>query len=342
MNYNPDVINVVYCCSNLFCEVCAVSIVSLFENNKHLAKINVFVIDDHITDKNKSRIFSMVKNYNRDIHFISLPDPSEFYNDKRFTINSLGHTYGRLILGDILPSNVDRIISLDSDTIILDKIDELWCTNMKNYPIAGVDDCMGQIALVKTQHLKADSIHCNAGMYLINLSIWRKERWTNQFYQYIKQLFDQNIALGGYEEEVITKIVGERMMILPPKFNLMTLEQVFTYKELLRFRQPLQYYSEEEIVEAKKYPVITHTTNFFYIRKRIYEENSDHPMRNQYVKYRKMTPWKDDPAMAVSQTFKQWIQKNFWHMMPKVMAISIGNFVRNEVRPRLEKKRDDE
>ena len=46
MKYNSDIVNVVYCSSDLFSEVCAVAIVSLFENNKHLKGINVFVIDD--------------------------------------------------------------------------------------------------------------------------------------------------------------------------------------------------------------------------------------------------------------------------------------------------------
>lgn len=342
MNYQPDIINVVYCSSDLFSEVCAVAIVSLFENNKHLRGINVFVVDDNISGKNKKRILDMAGQYGRSVTFIPLPDPSQFYNDERFTIKSLGHTYARMILGDIIPNSVERIISLDSDTMVLNKVDELWNWNMENYPIAGVDDCMGQVALVKTQHLKADSTHCNAGMYLIDLTAWREENWTEQFHQYIKRLFDKGISLGGYEEEVITKVVGERMMVLPPKFNLMTLEQVFTYKQLLRFRQPLKYYSEAQIEEAKKNPVITHTTNFFYIRKRIFEENSDHPMRKQYEKYRALTPWKNDPAMTANPTRKQRLQKNIWHMMPKKLAIIIGNYVRNEVRPRLEKKRDDE
>ena len=342
MTFQSDVVNVAYCSSDLFSEVCAVSMVSLFENNRHLKRINVFVVDDKIAEKNRKRILEMAEKYKRNVYFIPLPNPSEFYHDERFTIKSLGHTYARMILGDIIPNEVERIISLDSDTMVLNKIDELWNTDMGEHPIAGVDDCMGKVALVKTQHLKEDSTHCNAGMYLINLSMWRKEGWTEQFYYYVARLFDKGIALGGYEEEVITKVVGERMMILHPKFNLMTLEQVFTYKELIKFREPAKYYTEEEIAEAKANPVITHTTNFFYVRKRIYEEGSDHPMRPQYEKYRALTPWKNEPAMTVHRTFRQKMQKNVWHMMPKPLAIVIGNYVRNEVRPRLEKKRDDE
>ena len=48
MKYSSDIVNVVYCSSDLFSEVCAVAIVSLFENNKHLKGINVFVIDDNM------------------------------------------------------------------------------------------------------------------------------------------------------------------------------------------------------------------------------------------------------------------------------------------------------
>lgn len=342
MHFKADEVNVVYCSSDLFSEVCAVSMVSLFENNRHLQDIHVFVIDDHISEKNKDRMMAMTRQYGRQLTFIPLPDPAVFYGDERFTIGSLGHTYARMILGDVIPEAVERIISLDSDTMVLGNVDALWNIDMGAYPIAGVDDCMGKVALVKTQHLKEDAVHCNAGMFLINLNAWREEKWTEQFFVYIKRLFDKGIALGGYEEEVINKILGERMMVLHPKFNLMTLEQVLTYQELLCFREPIHYYTEEEIKEAIKDPVITHTTNFFYIKKRIFEEYSDHPMRKQYEKYRLLTPWCKDPPMASNPNFKQKMMKDVWHSMPRRLSLRVANFVRNEIRPLLRKKRDDE
>lgn len=342
MDFLQNEVNVVYCSSDLFAEVCAVSIVSLFENNRNMERINVYVIDDSISEKNKKRIKEIGIQYSREIYFVEMPNPATFYEDERFTISSLGHTYARMILGDVIPKNVERIISLDSDTLVLGQIDELWSCDMGTHPIAGVDDCMGRVALVKTQHLNADAIHCNAGMYLIDLKTWRDEGWTQRFFKYIKSLFDKGIALGGYEEEVITKVVGPRMKILHPKFNLMTLEQVLSYEELIRFREPINYYSEEQIFEARTNPIITHTTNFFYVRKRIFEEKSDHPMRKEYEKYRMLTPWRDEPPMEVHATLKQRLFKDIWHMMPRKMALKVANFVRNEVRPRMKKKRDDE
>ncbi|NLC17821.1 MAG: glycosyltransferase family 8 protein [Clostridiales bacterium] len=333
---------VAYCCSDLFSEVCGVSIASLFENNRHIDNINVYIVDDKISDKNKSYINKLAESYRRSIEFIPLPDPVEFFCDERFTPKALGHSFARLIYGKVLPGHINRLLSLDCDTMVLGDLNELWQQDITGYAAAGVDDCMGKVALQKTQHLPPDAPHCNAGMLLFDLALWRKEDWTSKFYSYIRQLFDQGCSLGGYEEEVINRVLLNRIKILHPRFNLMTLEQVLSYDMLLKFRQPQKYYSEEEIREAISRPVITHTTNFFYVRRRIFEENSDHPMRKQYEKYRALTPWRNEAPIRLKSTIKQKFQKNIWHMMPKRAAVYLGAFVRNEIRPLLNKKRDDE
>lgn len=338
---NNKSVNVAYCSSDLFSEVCAVSIVSLFENNKDLDEINVYVLEDRISPKNKERMQELAERYERNIIFVPMPMPYDFYHDERFTFDTVGRTFGRMIWGDILPESVHKLLSLDSDTMVLGNIEELWNYDVQGCPIAGVDDCMGKVAMVKTQHLSADTVHCNAGMYLIDLDVWRKENWTKIFHEYITELFDKGIALGGYEEEVITHTLSDRFFVLPPKFNLMTLEQVLSYKDLIAFRQPLNYYSEEEIKDALANPIITHTTNFFYVKKRIFEAKSDHPQRANYEKYRAMTPWKDDPPMDAKYSFKHNVIKTFWHCMPRPMTIRVARYVRNEVRPRMTKKRDD-
>lgn len=339
---NGSCINIVYCSSDLFSEVCAVSIVSLFENNKEAKDIVVYIIEDHISERNKVRLLSMAQKYERKIEFIPMPSPSDYFHDERFTFDTVGRTYGRMILGDVLPLDVHKVISLDSDTMILGNIEELWNYDVQGAPISGVDDCMGKVAMVKTQHLKEDTSHCNAGMYVIDLDVWRAERWTELFEKYIKGMFDRGISLGGYEEEVITHTLSNRFFLLPPRFNVMTLELVLSYKELRDFRQPVNYYLEEEISEAIKSPVITHTTNFFYIRKRIFEENSDHPMRKNYEKYRELTPWNNEPPLNAHYSFKNRLMKSVWHWMPRPLALKVARFVRNEIRPRLAKKRDDE
>lgn len=343
MTYTNDsnTINVAYCCSDLFAEVCAVSIVSLYENNRDVSSIDVYVLEYRMSEKNKERFREIANIYDRRLFFMSMLEPSEFYEDTRFTFDSVGRTYGRMIWGDILPNTVHRLLSLDSDTMILGNIEQLWSIDMQDKPIGGVDDCMGRVAMVKTQHLTEDAVHCNAGMYVIDLDVWRKEGWSKLFRDYIIDLFDRGIALGGYEEEVITHTLNNRFYIFPPQYNLMTLEQVLSYKEILRFRQPKSYYTEEEIKEAICNPIITHTTNFFYVKRRIFELESDHPQRKNYEKYRDMTPWRNDLPMKVCYSIKNRFIKQFWHCIPRYVAISFAKFVRNDIRPILTKKRDD-
>ena len=56
----------------------------------------------------------------------------------------MGHTYARMALAEILPSNVDRVLSLDSDTLVLDSIQEMYNTAFeKDQIVAGVYDCVG-------------------------------------------------------------------------------------------------------------------------------------------------------------------------------------------------------
>ncbi len=334
-------INVAYCCSNLFSEVCGVSIVSLFENNKDLDSIYVYILEDRISKDNKERFLSLAKSYSRKIVFIPMPSPEEFYYDSRFTFDSVGRTFGRMIWGDVLPRDVHKLLSLDCDTMILGNLRELWCNDMDGKPIGGVDDCMGKTAMKKTQHLSGDMVHCNAGMYLIDLDLWREEGWTELFKQYIVDLFDKGIALGGYEEEVITHTLSRRFYVFEPQYNLMTLEQVMTYRELMNFRQPERYYTEDEIKYALDNPVITHTTNLFYVKKRVFESNSDHPQRDNYLKYRDMSPWKNDETLEMSYSFRHQVIKSIWHLLPRRLSFGLARFVRNEIRPLLRKKRDD-
>lgn len=335
-------LNIVYCCSDLFSEVCGVSITSLFENNKSAMSITVYIIDDGISEDNKVRLGSLAECYSRRIEFIKLPNAAIFFNDERCSIKTLGHSYGRLLLAEILPKTVNRILSLDSDTLVLDELDELWELDMGDCAIGGVDDCMGNEALVKTQHNKANSLHCNGGVFLIDLNIWRKENWTKMFYSYIKQLFDKGVALGGYEEEVINYVLNSKMYKLSPRYNLMTLEQVLTYEELIKYREPIDYYSKEEIKRAIEKPVIIHGINFFYTRVRMFYDKSDHPQRINYVKYRELSPWKNAPAMKMESSIRNILIKSVWHWMPRKISLRLAKYVRTEIRPKLKKKRDDE
>lgn len=333
---------VAYFVSDLYAEQCGVSLCSLFENNKEFREIVVYIIEDNISPANKARLYELTKAYGRKIEYIPLPNPQEYFKDDRFTIKSLGHTFAHMIVGGILPSEIDRVLCIDSDMLVLDNLQEMWNTNLDNYYIAGCEGAPGSVALEKEMGIDPSHVHCNGGLMLINLEAVRRDKIEEKYKNYIQSVFSQGKALAAHEEEVMNKCCYPKIYILPARYNLMTISLVMGYKEFIKFRGATNFYSEEEFNEAVSNPAIVHALNNFYVRKRYWEKDSDSPYADVYLEYRALTPWKDLPLIEGNRGFKQRFIKAFWHWLPRGMAFWLAAFVRNRIRPLMVSKRDDE
>lgn len=333
---------VVYFTSNLFAEPCGVSIASLFHNNTRFNKITVYIIEDQISEENKTRFYALAEKYSRTIQLIPTPNPITFFGDNRFTFHSLGHTFGRMIVGQLIPESVNKVICLDSDMLILESLESLWNEDMGDNYLAGVDSAPGVAMMKKSLKIEPGTLYCNGGFFIVNLEQVRKDHIEEKYKTYIQSIFDQKVSLAAYEEEVMNKCAYPKVIRLPPQYNLMTVNIVMDYDSFVKFRCAVNYYTREEMKEACAHPVIIHAINTFYVQKRIWEKNSDSPYATEYRKFRILTPWKSEPEIEIKRTKKQVFMKKIWHFMPRKMAFALAAWVRNEVRPKLNKKRDDE
>ena len=131
---------------------------------------------------------------------------------------------------------------------------ELYNIDIKDNYIAGVvspsyyfkeqENC-------KRLNLPSMRKYINAGMMLMNLMQIRRDNITQKF----KELVKRNS--NGQDQDVINVACYGKILTLPPKYNAM----VFSLKEnnpLLR-----HLYTEEEISEANKSPIIIHYANKF-------------------------------------------------------------------------------
>ena len=108
-------LNVVFASNDDYSSLLSICLMSLLENNKNdFDCINVYVLDDGITEKNKEKIYSLTKNYSCEISFIKtdvlnsndkimMPLEKEDYG-KSLT------TYSRLFLSTLLPTDIDKVI----------------------------------------------------------------------------------------------------------------------------------------------------------------------------------------------------------------------------------------
>jgi hypothetical protein len=109
---------------------------------------------------------------------------------------------------------------------------------------------------------------------------------------------------------------------------------LFDYKDIIKMKKPVNYYSAENILQAKTNPAVIHATTCFYVGKRMWVANSDHPFANKYSEYRNNTPWKEIPPIKDTRKISKRVYSRFWHCIPRKMAISLASFAINHLRPK--------
>ncbi len=305
---------------------------SLFENNKSFDKIHVLYIGRGISSQNKEKLETISREYGRTIEFMDMPDWSDKLGIKLKSCKKgwLGFGYNRLFVTEYVPQDVDRVLYLDSDTIIEGDLHELWETDFEGCYMAGVDDCLSS-KYRKIVEISDNGVYCNAGVLLLNVKKWREDNITQKF-------VDEIVKKNGYfvfnEQSLLNYAFSGKVKVLDQKYNVNSLVYVFSYKELLKLRKPYKFsYSPQELDEARENPIITHFTGLFYVARRPWIEKSDHPHKDAFDRYYKMTPWAEIPLSADNRSKASKIYCAVCHILPKPVTLFGVSILYNYIRP---------
>lgn len=270
--------NILYTCDNNYVMLMSISMISLFKSNKHVDEINVYFIGENISDKNKTTLQNIANEYKRKCVIIDLPNwklPKNI-SLKRWPKSA----YSRLLCGTLLPKEIDKIIYIDCDTVIKESLLELYENdNLSKYTICGVKECISGY-YKKNIGLSFDTDkYINAGVLLINLKKLRKKDMIKEIESFITE-YGSKISYA--DQDILNYVFNDSIGILEAKYNVMTIEFVYNYKDIIRLRKPNTYYNEDEINRAVKKPYIIHyTTNMTIIRP--WFINSNHPRKDDFM-----------------------------------------------------------
>ncbi|MBQ6213206.1 MAG: hypothetical protein IJJ57_10005, partial [Ruminococcus sp.] len=282
-------------------------------------------------DENKKKLYAIAKKYGRELEFMEMPDWSE-----RLGINLrsskkgwLGFGFNRLFVTEYVPEDVDRVLYLDSDTVIERPLRDMWYQDMTDYYLAGVDDCLSS-KYRKIVGLGRSGIYVNSGMLLINVKKWIEDGVC-------RKLIDEIVKNNGFyifnEQSLINSFFAGKVKILPQNYNVNTLVYLFEYNDLIKLRKPYNYsYSCEELIDAREKPYITHFTGNFYVRRRPWIKDSDHPHAKAFMKYRKISPWADAPLADDNRSLKLKFWTELCHILPRKLMLSLVSFLYNDLR----------
>lgn len=281
---------VIYASNNSYAQFLGISMLSLFDNNQDLEKIVVYILAEKIDAINIDFLYNIAKDYKRQIEFI---DISEF--DKRipFDFSTGGYNsivLSRLFLGSILPADIKCVLYLDCDTIISNSIRELENISFQRNLVAAVPELYMPTEKKVLLGLQKDEIYYNAGVLLINLSLWRTEDVETRFKEYYRSM---NGRLLYNDQDIINFCCRGRILTLSYTYNLSTNLFYFPRFYVKKLQPAYDTSSADKYSQILSSPAIIH----YMGDERPWISGNCNKYRMQYEYYMKKSPWKNEPLI---------------------------------------------
>lgn len=278
--------NIVYTTNEAFVAKVAASICSVFENNKQMDEIRIFIVGQEISAESKRKFLEMAGKYKRKIDIIPLQSINTYIEFEYDTGGWNPIVLARLVLDKLLPNEIEKVLYLDGDTINLAPLNELWNTNLKKNVLGG---CI-EATVNRKQKENIGMLHLpyiNAGVLLINLKLWRENKIGQKILNYYK---DNKGNLFANDQDAINGTLKKDIYYLNPRYNLYNIYWFYPYKLLKRLMGDAYYYTKAEVEYAVNNPAIIH----YLGEERPWREGNTHKYKKEYEKYLRMTEWKDD------------------------------------------------
>lgn len=268
---------VLYSCDENYAKIMAVSIVSLFENNKDMSDICVYCLTYNIKDETKFGLKAIADKYKRTIAFI---DSASICEKWRFWESNEDSRYVRLLADKILKE--DSVLYLDCDLIINDSLHELADLDISKYAVAAVLDTCRKKAREESNMQDINNYY-NSGVLLMNLKYWRE----NNLYERFKDFKLKNNNRGMFRDQrILNGTLENESYTLNPKFNVTPELFKFSSKQIIKLCRIDRFYPQEILDKARSKPVIVHFAGVSIYRP--WFKNCAHKYKKQYREYMKL------------------------------------------------------
>lgn len=187
----------------------------------------------------------------------------------------------RILLPELLPG-LDRVLYLDADTLVLDRLRPLWETDLAGHLFGAVTNPLYPfMENGPLRHLGLPSAGCylNSGVLLMNLERMRQEKFVATLRSYAARHPENRYP----EQDALSALFHNRCAFLHPRWNVQT-----TFFDLAPGELP---FSKELVQESRDHPAIVHFIGPYKPDHYL----SRHPYGTAYLRHRRNTPW---PASA--------------------------------------------
>ena len=278
-------LKVAYACNDGYVMQTGISLISLFENNRHFGQITLYLISCGISQQNQDVIKMICEKYGREMIVVNFKDIAYDLNISA-TGRHIETIYAKIFFERI--QGVSKMLYIDSDTIVAGRLDGIWNV--------GLADCyMGMVQTPTGDEAKPllgipeRAPFFNDGMALVNVDYCREHHLIEKC---SKVIADFNGNPPVLSEGCLNKVCQGHIYRLSPRYNMMAgLYQMM--KLDMGYVQEILGYEMDDLRESFEHPVIIHFLSGFYNRP--WTKRCTHPLRGEFLKYKALSPWKEEP-----------------------------------------------
>lgn len=314
---------VLYQANDYYAPYLGISLLSLLDHNKHMQEIRIFIIDDGITEANRRKIEQTAADFGRSVTYLDTVIPQKLLEEAhapKFRGNYA--TYFKLFVLDELPEEVDRIIYVDSDTIIRGAFDDILTFDFHGCALAMVPAIYHNKYRAKVGISEEDTTY-NAGIMAFDLKTWRSNACRQRL---IRGMEDAALLSFAPDQSLAIRVLQKDLAQLPLRFNFSTLYSLFTYKDISKMFQckEAEMFTQEDIDEAYRNIAVYH-----FIELQVgkpWERDSVHPKKFLWKEYYDKSLWSDLPAPKVKLPLILKLQRITYKLMPKKIYMAAYAF----------------
>jgi lipopolysaccharide biosynthesis glycosyltransferase len=223
------VISIVMAGDDLYAMPLTVAAYSAIRNLKHHQKADIYILDGGIAERSKRKILRSLDADGVHIHWIKPVSPrlEDFWkkaNKGRYPLPA----YYRLLLPEILPNNVRKLIYLDADVIVLEDLAGLWDIDIGDYCCLAVQepddphviDCFQRsnphisVYDLEKYGVTPEHKYFNSGVMVINLEKWRQDGVMEKAFGFL-----DTHSPRYADQDVLNVVVAGRWGALAPRWN---------------------------------------------------------------------------------------------------------------------------
>lgn len=184
----------------------------------------------------------------------------------------------RLLLPELLPA-IKRVLYLDCDVLVLDRIAPLWDLDLDSCQVAAVSNVFPADLLDRPEQLGLPPHgYFNSGVLLMDLDAWRAKGCAQAIAVLAREHPERLIFP---DQDALNIVLGDSRLALHPRWN--------AQNSVFYSSWAADVLGATAVAEARADPAIVHFEGPAHAKP--WHPESPHPYRQAYLDHRAHTPW---------------------------------------------------